>query len=187
MFIHICGASGSGKTTLLNKLTAWCKDHKITAGFTDADDIVAHIMTQIDTLEDATDAKKGAAFEKLLTTRLRRLAESKSIYIIAGLLDTAFGGVAYYAHINPDYTFYIKIADSLLLKQYLQRIVMLLADQHYQTQLLNGGTSMVFDRESLLKWAADTHTLYCDTLHYTWISSAKILKKTQGILSSCAR
>jgi adenylate kinase family enzyme len=187
MFIHISGASGSGKTTLLAKLTVWCKEHKITAGFTDADDIVAHIMSQIDTMPDATDAAKGKAFEHLLTTRLRTLVESKPIYIIAGLLDTVFGGVVYYARMNPDHKFYIKIKDSVLLKQYLHRIVSLLADQNYQTQLLTGAASIVFDRDSLLKWAYDTHDVYCGTLHYDWLSSDQILKKCTTAIKAYRR
>lgn len=137
-------------------------------------------MTQIDTMVDASDADRGKAFEHLLTTRIMRLVLTKTIYIIAGLLDTMFGGVVYYARLHPDYTFYIKIKDAVLLKQYLNRIISLLSDTQYQTQLLHGTSSIVFDKDSLLKWSSDTHALYCDTLKYAYLPAEAILKQIKS-------
>ena len=183
MIIHICGASGSGKTTMLSQLRAWCIANNIDAGYLDIDDITNQLTDTI--LSSNEDAEtRGKLFEKLLTTRVNDLAKTKKIYIIAGLIDDQFGDTVYYARLTADYTFCIKITDGQLLKQYLNRLIIALTNPRYVSDLIQGTASLIFDRDSLLRWAEDTRKLYCDTLKYTYAPYDSIIAAVKKHISA---
>ena len=175
MLIHISGPSGSGKTTMLLEIQTWSAENAYAVGIRDVDDMTPEIYRELNDTNQMNVAAGGRLFMTLLQAAIQKERDKHDILVVCGLIDTVIAGKSYCAKINADHTFYIKIADNVLLSQYLARIAHVINNKPYHDRLLCGDTSLLFDRRILLQWKQDTEKLYHKRLRYKLMPYADIL------------